>query len=488
MNVIMRIFQSQIFAGLLSLACGILVCISDYPNPVAFLAWVAPVPVLAVALRRGFPNAWWMGLLYVTPAYFASGVLTMPGFIPLPIRIGYLLAYIILFEFVFVTTVYLVRRTGLAASGWVHAAVVTAAGLVQEIPYIGHFLPAASTQAYCHLSRFMAALGGDYLIAFSIYLFTGSLAALILERRRAVVASAVAGFLTVAAFMAGGMLWTRSVEHTGQVRVAAIVCNYTEEMARRVWHENIGRIRSADTWRMFDEYERLTRKAAAGGARIISWPEYGLWVLGDDMEEFTRRVEGLARDTNAVVAAGYIDVKNSGNCVLLAGPGGERLVYFKHHLAPGSETPWQRRGERPFGMLHIAALGMNLSVRICADNDFSAGNRQAAREGAHLFIAPSADSTNMAERHAMAHVLRAAENGIPIIRATLGGVSVITGPNGGIVQMVRNITPGRSIVIAGNVPVVSARTPYVHLGNWIIAVSALILIGLTAASCRKRKQ
>ena len=94
-------------------------------------------------------------------------------------------------------------------------------------------------------------------------------------------------------FLFGVLIYSNIVSHSirGQktLRTAACVVNYSKEIKERVWYRNIKKVRSSDTWLLFKEYESLTKKAIAGGAKIISWPEYGLWVKRGDVKVLKRR-------------------------------------------------------------------------------------------------------------------------------------------------------------------------------------------------------
>src|SRR5262245_26360442 len=66
-----------------ALASGLLGWLADYPNPVPVLAWIAPVPVLVAALRRGPRAAWRLGILWGLGATAATWQAVDPVALPL---------------------------------------------------------------------------------------------------------------------------------------------------------------------------------------------------------------------------------------------------------------------------------------------------------------------------------------------------------------------------------------------------------------------
>ncbi len=488
MKTIKPFFNSLTFAVLAALISGVLTFFSDYPNPIAVFAWIAPIPVLYAGIRRGFPDAWWLGLLYVIPGYLGAAFFNMPSFIPVPVRVGFFLVYIISFEMIFLLTIFCIQRLGLAYAGWINAALLTVGLLVQELPVIGHWAPLASTQSYADWIRPVASVGGDYLIGFIIFLFAGTVAAILLEQSRRVIVSSAAGFIFVIAVVIAGNVSIASYNKTSQVKVAAFSHNYTVDMEKRLWHHNMDKLQSADTWNLFDLYEKSTRKAASEGVRLVAWPEYALWVKTSDLPEFMQRLEKLSHDTGIAIVAGYVDAGNLSNNAIIIGPDGEREVYLKYNLAQGGEIQYLKRGTKPYGSMYLKALKLKVAVRICYDNDFPLENRLAAIDGADIFFAPSADEINSAERHAMLHIMRSAENGIPMIRATLSGTSLIAGADGKVIAQALDTKPGGAVYVTAELPIVKGETFYKIAGNWIVVFSGLMLIAFTIIYFRDKNR
>src|SRR5881628_3767295 len=121
------------------------------------------------------------------------------------------------------------------------------------------------------------------------------------------------------------------------------------------------------------------RRAAADGARVVVWPEYGVFVGAADRDRLRKHVAALSRATGAVVVGGWIDVAAGQNRALLAAPDGGVVDYVKRCLVPVAESTWLAPGAEPFAAL--GAGGLRLGAVVCCDLDYPDGPRAAARGG-----------------------------------------------------------------------------------------------------------
>lgn len=180
------------------------------------------------------------------------------------------------------------------------------------------------------------------------------------------------------------------------------------------------------------ELERLTREAAASGARFIALPEACEFLHPDNQQFFAQarrpeenealaRMARLARELEAWVLVGSlsvrVDERTLANRSMLLSPGGEvRATYDKIHLfdaAPGEkpsvESRLYRRGNRAV-VVDIGVARVGLSV--CYDLRFPHLYRALASHGAEILLVPSAFMKVTGEAHW--HTLlraRAIENG-----------------------------------------------------------------------------
>jgi len=285
-------------------------------------------------------------------------------------------------------------------------------------------------------------------------------------------AAAAAGLAAVALLAAPAMPAER-------VRVAAVSSRVPAEVdARRL----SGDVRSEDTWAILGGLERLVRRAAADGARVVVWPEYGVFVRAEDREPFRRRVVALARETGAIVVGGWIDVAAREDRAILVSPDGGVDEYTKQHLILAVESSWLTPGRRAFAS--VARDGLRVGTNICYDLDYPPGPRAAVRDGVVLLAAPARDWASIEERHAGQSVVRAAENRVAMVRATAHGRSLLVEPSGRIVAAASDgAVP--ELVLAADLPLARGGAPYTRTGDLLVVACALFLAGAFRVARRR---
>jgi apolipoprotein N-acyltransferase len=326
--------------------------------------------------------------------------------------------------------------------------------------------------------RATAALGGSFLMSFLVALGSATVAVVLTRPRGDVFASALAAVATIGACVA----W--SAGHppvTGRsVRVAAVTVEVPPNIAQRWYDEHVWL--SADLWSVFERYEAATRKAAAAGAELVAWREYGLAVPGDQRERFDERVRALAEETDMVVVASFIDGDEYRNLALLAAPDGQTDLYAKQHLVPALESFWLEPGTRDYGWLEYGDL--RIAALICYDIDFGASVRKAARHGANLLVVPAADWPGIHERHPLQGSLRAAEHSIPLVRPARG-LSVLIDAAGGIVASAPD-TDTLEVILVDELALGGSPTAYTAAGNWVVVLAVLVLAASWVQQRRRR--
>lgn len=469
--------MSTATAVALAVVSGTLASFADYPHPVPALAWFAAAPVLVAAQRRGVQAALWLGIISGSISSFGPAREALVG-IPLPIVVPLMAGRAVLIGAILAATALLVRRVSVALLGWIFAAAVVSMEWASEAAGLGLFLTLSSIQASVEWVRVTSAVGGSYLVSFLVALANGSLAALVVADRRAAVTAAASTVTALAAAAIAGALAVPAPSRT--VRVAAVVHQLPAGVLQR-WTER--QVRSEETWQAVAAYEALTRRMVRAGASVVVWPEYGVFVREGDLPRWRDRVAILARETGAVLVAGYVDVDGRWIRALLTSPSGDVTVYSKQSLVPGLESSWLQHGSEPFREVHGA--GLRVATRICYDLDFTAGARAAGRAGVELLAVPAIDWPGIAERHAMQSVFRAAENGVAMVRATQRGWSMIVDPAGRVLASASD-TGGEDVLLVGDVPIARAGVIYSWAGDWIVGGAAVGLLATALAALLRR--
>lgn len=222
--------------------------------------------------------------------------------------------------------------------------------------------------------------------------------------------------------------------------------------------------------------ERLARQ----GAQIIAWPESGAVFLKTEEPEYQERISRFAAEHNVYVVAGLAALPDDPaglmeNKVVVFAPDGRRSEpYFKANPVPG-ESVVAGDGEP---VLFDTRFG-RLAVLICFDADFTAPARKAARAGADFLVVPSNDWAEISRLHAEMAAFRAMEAGLPILRPTTNGTSVVISPLGKISASADSFA-GQGLLLA-QVHLATRPTLQRHLGDsfaWLCGLALVGLIGL----------
>jgi apolipoprotein N-acyltransferase len=348
--------------------------------------------------------------------------------------------------------------------------------------------------SWIHLSQSQAGHGG-YLapagwvgglgLGFLMVLVQSSLVALLLAkqggRRTPLIALVSTLLLCLLAIIPGH-------RETGKtIRVAAIQSNIS---LQDKWESHY----RMENLRLHRE---LSLEARDEGAELLVWPETAfpvslVWdrhanvVLREtamDLEaEIVTGFQGLGPDPGG----GYIFYNAAG---LLSATGALEGIYSKVHLlpfgeripladllAPGLEIDLGQSNFTPGqGVRVFQSEKIPLSVFICYEMGFAGTVRRSAKQGARLLVNITNDGwfehPLAMELHAALSAMRAAENGLPVIRSGNSGISMILDPRGReIGRLPRQI---RAKLVA-DIPVVSRPSFYARHGHW----SSPMLLGL----------
>ena len=279
----------------------------------------------------------------------------------------------------------------------------------------------------------------------------------------------------------------------------------------RIVQPNIGQ---QDKWRPgFSEEaaRRLARLSAPRntGRRLLFWPEAAVTEPLEDartgehqaMAEFARTRAASLVAPGEFLLTGGIALSASGNritgatnSVFVLGPGGQVLGrYDKAHLVPYGEYLPMRPLLSSMGLSRLAPGDVDFTpgpgprtialpgwgrvgFQLCYEIVFS-GEVVDRRNRPDFIFNPSNDAWFGSwgpPQHLAQARLRAAEEGIPVLRSTPTGISAIIDARGTVVKSQPLGTAG---VVDGVLPPPSERvTPFGRAGNWIPLILALLLL------------
>ena len=341
--------------------------------------------------------------------------------------------------------------------------------------------------------------------------------------------------LTILVVLAGGMLWLLTHKHwraAGALLAVLFVMHFMpwplvrdkDRILReiRVIQPNIGQ---EDKWRPGFEEEAARRLAILsmkpGGQRprLLLWPEAAVTDPLEDELTVDRSYAELERQRAAALVAppeylltGGIavfsrdgrSISGAANSIFILGSGGREVGrYDKAHLVPYGEYLPMRPLLSAIGLSRLApgdidfasgpgprtfALpgGGKVGFQLCYEIIFS-GNVIDRRDRPDFIFNPSNDAWFGRwgpPQHLAQARLRAAEEGIPVIRSTPTGISAVIDAHGQIVKALPWQTAG---VIDAQLPAPASPTPFARFGNIIplLLGFALLLSGIVLGRTRR---
>lgn len=285
-------------------------------------------------------------------------------------------------------------------------------------------------------------------------------------------------------------------------------------------------IRNQKPWTgrtILDRYHALQDEALAKGAQLVVWPEAAFPLRLrrelDTLREQKVVAEGGTPPQALVVGAvAYegttIDGKRKelrSNSAFVVGEGlAVKGRVDKTHLVPfGEYVPWPLGAVIqqivPIGGTHpgdgyegialkLGDRDVKVGTTICYEGIFPEIGRSLRKAGAELHVNITNDGwygiSGAPYQHMNFYAMRAVESGIPVVRAANTGLSGWS-DNRGRLHDLTPIYVDKAVV--ADVPLASATTLYVILGEWLALPCALFavlawLVAIVGVDVRKRKR
>jgi apolipoprotein N-acyltransferase len=404
------------------------------PQPLGWLAWCAPLPVLWLALRSSRRDAAWMTFLAAALG-LSSNVAYFRLLMPLPAVLAVLLVKALLWLLVVLATRRLVLRyqaswTVLAYPVlWVAIDTLMAALLPD-----GNWGSLAYSQADNVAVLQTAALAGVPGLLFVLCLAPSALA-LLLAGGRAYAPAAGASVLLLAAAFAGGAWRVHGAPPPGGPLAGLVAIDdfigpaTPPARAQAIW----------------DQYARHVEALAGQGARLVLLPEKIAVLSPAQADAVRQRFQALARGTGVwiTVGLGVQDGAGRRNLAWLFAPDGAAPIsYQKHHLAPP---------ERDFlaGSAYAVqpVAGQAMGLAICKDMHFAPLGQAYGAAGAQTMLVPAWDFQLDAWMGARMTVVRGVENGYAVLRAAREGMLTVSDAYGRVLaERSSSAMPGSTLL------------------------------------------
>jgi len=292
----------------------------------------------------------------------------------------------------------------------------------------------------------------------------------------------------------------------------------------RIVQPNIGQ---EDKWRPGFDEQAARRLATLSGPpsavpRLLLWPEAAITDPLDDARTDEHQAMALFQRTRAASLLGPGDllltggiaiaardgthVDGAANSIFVLGPGGRLAArYDKAHLVPYGEYLPMRPLMSSLGLSRLApgdvdftpgpgprtvALGGDwgkVGFQLCYEIIFS-GHVVDEHNRPGFIFNPSNDAWFGAwgpPQHLAQARLRAAEEGIPVLRATPTGISAVIDARGNVVKSLPWRTAG--VIDAVLPPPANSAPPFARFGNIIPLLMALLLIAGGIVLGRRRR-
>lgn len=406
------------------------------PQPLGWLAWCAPLPVLWLALRSSRRDAAWMTFLAAVLG-LSSNFAYFRLLMPLPAVLAVITVKALLWLLVVLAARRLVLRyrapwTVLAYPVlWVAIDTLMAALLPD-----GNWGSLAYSQADNLAVLQVAALAGVPGLLFLLCLAPSALA-LLLAGGRAYASAASAAVLLLAVAFAGGA-W--------RVQGAPALAPAGPLAGLVAIDDFIGPATPpARTQAIWDQYARHVEELAGQGARLVLLPEKIAVLAPAQADAVQQRFQALARSTGAwiTLGLGVQDAAGRRNLAWLFAPDGAAPVsYQKHHLAPP---------EREFlaGSAYAVqpVVGFPMGLAICKDMHFAPLGQAYGAAGAQAMLVPAWDFQLDAWMGARMTVVRGVENGYAVLRAAREGVLTVSDAYGRVLaERASSAMPGSTVL------------------------------------------
>ena len=422
-----------------ALAAGLPLCWVLGPQPLGWLAWWAPLPVLWLALRSSRRDAVWMTFLAAMLG-LSSNLAYFRLLMPLPAVLAVILVKALLWLLVVLATRRLVLRY---RSGWTVLAYpvlwVAIDTLMAALLPDGNWGSLAYSQADNVAVLQVAALAGVPGLLFLLCLLPSALALLLAGGRAYAPAAGAIALLLVVAW-AGGAWRVQGVSASSEPAPGGPLAGLV------AIDDFIGPATPpARAQAIWDQYVRHVEELAGQGARLVLLPEKIAVLTPAQADAVRLRFQALARGTGVwiTVGLGVHDAAGRRNLAWLFSPDGAAPVsYQKHHLAPPERD---FLAGSAYAVLPVAGQAMGLAI--CKDMHFAPLGQAYGAAGAQAMLVPAWDFQFDAWMGARMTVVRGVENGYTVLRAAREGVLTVSDAYGRVLaERASSSMPGSTLL------------------------------------------
>jgi apolipoprotein N-acyltransferase len=434
-------------------------------EPVWWLTWFAPLPLLLIALRGPIGRTLFSVLVAGVTGY--SGLSSYyHELLPPPVVPAVIAGQVMLLLAAILFVHWQSRTLPRAWHPWLLPLAMTSIELLLRVlSRNGDASSIAFSQGDRPMVLQIAAMTGAGGITFLLTLLPGWLAALASGGARKPTALLVPPIVIALALLAGQWRLAHApIRETVPVSLVAI--DETTPRAR----DGQG---SARTLRAYS-----AAVAALPVGTLVVLPEKMLNIRPEDLPSLDRQLGEIAALHDGPVLAGVAvwAADGASNQARLYRPLQAPLVYEKEHLVPGFESAFRPGTEIVTASIHGSTVGL----AICRDLFFDTPASRYGRLGVQILAVPAWDFPPDGWFRSRTALVRGVENGMAVARSARQGKLTLSDCYGRIIGERPSDGHGGAATLTGLLPVAPVkRTPYLREGwlfPWICLALSLALI------------
>jgi apolipoprotein N-acyltransferase len=415
-----------------------------------WLLWVAPLPLLALALRSTARATFW----FVFLAYLI-GRLSWLSYLLLLVPLPLAIAFTVVLPLVYAWIMLGFRRAALSGRPWL--ALLSYPALLTAFDFVWSLVSAdgtAASLAYTQVNYLpviqIASVTGVYGIVFITALIPATLVVAWHFRRAATPVVLAGSVLVIGTHIFG---WIRLGDQAPYATVPVGI-TVVEEQLHYAKTTDI-----AATQKLRAAYRANIAALARQGAYVVLFPEKAIEIPVDQKDSLLQWMRHAARDLDISVAGGITVNKPSSrqNLVDFVTPDGKVQEYRKVYHVTGWEDGFEP-GDKP---VHLQ--GMPTGMAICKDMDFPQWLRNYSQDD--LMLVPAWDFRVDGWLHGRMAVLRGVENGFTLVRAARQGRLSVSDPWGRVLNEV-SCENNQPASLLAQVPIYHIDTLYGRFGDW----------------------
>jgi apolipoprotein N-acyltransferase len=265
-------------------------------------------------------------------------------------------------------------------------------------------------------------------------------------------------------------------DNLATVRIAAVVLNSPEKKIPNM--ENILKNKTSSPFDLtMLRIKNLTKQAASGGARIVSFQEYAIFEEEKNKDKLVEAFQEIAKEHNIYLSISYglfaEEGKGENRHIFINDQGEIEANYLKRYLLGldpiGGEAVYMKKGPEIIPVVNTP-YG-NIGISICRDMSFPPYIRQAGKQHVDIMLSPAFDFPR-GKGHR--YLMRAIENGFSFVRPTYNGVTFAVDYHGRILASKDYFATSNEIMYA-DVPMKGKKTIYPVIGDVFAWLCVLVL-------------